>query len=129
MPTENQLARVIMDEAFEIHRALGPGLFESVYEGILQRRLMAQGFHVERQLLVPVTYKGMTFDEGFRADLYIERKVVVELKSLEELAPVHKKQVLTYARLLDCRFGLLINFGAAYLKDGFRRIVNGLEEE
>ncbi len=99
-----------------------------MYEAVLQRRLTAHNLHVERQVIVPITYKDMVFDEGFRVDLYVEGKVVVELKSLEELQPVHKKQLLTYIRLLNCKLGLLVNFGAPYLKDGFKRVVNGLEE-
>lgn len=115
-----------MDAAFEIHRTLGPGLLESVYEAILARKLEKKGLSVERQVPISITFEDMTFDEGFRADLVVERKVIVELKSVERLQPVQSKQLLTYLRLTGCRLGLLINFGEHLLKDGFKRITNGL---
>ena len=125
--TENEIARLIMDEAFLIHRELGPGLFESVYEVVLARQLTDKGLAVERQVPVPIKFQGMVFDEGFRADLIVEQKVIIELKSVECLQAVHSKQLLTYLRLTGCRLGLLINFGENLLKDGFKRVVNGLE--
>jgi GxxExxY protein len=125
---ENELALRIMDAAFEIHRALGPGLLESVYEAILVRKLQNAGLAVERQAPIPIRFEDMTFDEGFRADLIVERRVIVELKSVERLQPVHGKQLLTYLRLSGCRLGLLINFGEHLLKHGFKRVVNGLDE-
>lgn len=125
--TENEIANVIMDAAFSIHRELGPGLLESVYEVILARKLTDMGFTVERQVPVPIQFQEIVFDEGFRADIFVERKVIIELKSIERLQPVHSKQLLTYLRLSGCRLGLLINFGENLLKDGFKRVVNGLE--
>ena len=117
-----------MDQAFDIHRTLGPGLLETVYEVLLEKKIHQAGLTVERQVPVPITYEDLTFEEGFRADLVVETKVIVELKSIEQLKPVHSKQLLTYLRLMNCRLGLLINFGEAYLKDGFHRVVNGLPE-
>jgi GxxExxY protein len=125
--TENQIADQIMDAAFQIHRSLGPGLLESVYEVVLARILADWGLDVQRQVPIPIRFQGITFDEGFRADLVVEKKVIIELKSLERLQPVHAKQLLTYLRLADYRLGLLINFGENLLKDGFKRVVNGLE--
>lgn len=124
---ENTIADNIMDGAFLIHRELGPGLLESVYEIILTKHLTDAGLMVERQVPVPINFQGIAFDEGFKADLFVERKVIVELKSVERLLPVHSKQLLTYLRLTGCRLGLLINFGENLLKDGFKRVVNGLE--
>lgn len=129
MPSENEIAREIVDAAFYIHKALGPGLLETVYEVVLARELEKRGLRVIRQQPVPIIYGELKFDEGFRADLIIEDKVIVELKSVEQIAPVHKKQLLTYLRLADRRLGLLINFGSALIKDGISRIVNGLGEE
>jgi GxxExxY protein len=123
---ENEIAKAVMDAAFEIHRTLGPGLLESVYEAILARKLEKKGLSVERQVPISITFEDMTFDEGFRADLVVERKVIVELKSVERLQPVQSKQLLTYLRLTGFRLGLLINFGEHLLKDGFKRITNGL---
>jgi GxxExxY protein len=115
-----------VDAAFHIHSKLGPGLLESVYEVILAKELERRGVFIERQKAVPIEFEGLHFEEGFRADLIVERAVVVELKSVETLASVHYKQVLTYLRLLDYRLGLLLNFGASLLKDGIKRIVNKL---
>jgi iron complex transport system substrate-binding protein len=103
-------------------------LLETVYEVVLAKKLTAIGMHVERQVPVPIRFEGMVFDEGFRADLIVERKVIIELKSIEHLAPVHAKQLLTYLRLGNCRLGLLINFGDVLLKDGIKRVANGLAE-
>ena len=127
--TENMIASLIMDAAFLIHRELGPGLLESVYEVVLARLLTDKGLVVARQVPIPVRFQGMIFEEGFRADLFVEQKVIVELKSVERLQPVHSKQVLTYLRLTGCRLGLLINFGENLMKDGFKRIANGLEAD
>ncbi|MGB9441788.1 MAG: GxxExxY protein [Desulfobacterales bacterium] len=126
--TENEIAKQIMDAAFLIHRSLGPGLLETVYEVILAKKLTEMGLVVQRQVPVPIRYEGITFDEGFRADLIVSEKVIVELKSVEQLQPVHFKQLLTYLRLTDMRLGLLIDFGESLLKNGFKRVVNGLEE-
>jgi GxxExxY protein len=106
---ENVIAKEIVDAAFAIHSKLGPGLLESVYESILAYELRKRGLRVERQLPVPVVWDGVQFDEGYRLDLLIEGKVLIEVKSVESVAPVHKKQVLTYLRLLDKRLGILIN--------------------
>jgi GxxExxY protein len=127
--TENMIASLIMDAAFLIHRELGPGLLESVYEVVLARLLTDKGLVVARQVPIAVRFQGMIFEEGFRADLFVEQKVIIELKSVERLQPVHSKQLLTYLRLTGCRLGLLINFGENLMKDGFKRIANGLEVE
>ncbi len=124
----NEISGVIVDAAFKIHSTLGPGLLETVYEGVLERELIRRGLRVRRQVSVPIRYDGLVFDEGFIADLIVEECIVVELKSVEQFHPVHAKQVLTYCRLLDFRLGLLINFGTALLKDGIKRIANGLKE-
>jgi len=125
--TENEIADRIMDAAFQIHWELGPGLLESVYEVILARKLTDMGLVAERQVPVSIRFQDIVFDEGFRADLIVEHKIIIELKSVERLLPVHSKQLLTYLRLTGCRLGLLINFGENLMKDGFKRIVNGLE--
>lgn len=127
--TENEIANRIMDVAFHIHRALGPGLLETVYEVIMARKMAEIGLNAERQVPIPIWFEGITFDEGFRADLFVEKKVIIELKSVERLQPVHTKQLLTYLRLTDCRLGLLINFGENLLKDGIKRVVNGLPSD
>ena len=116
----------IVDASLRIHRDLGPGLLESVYAVVLARALVKRGLHVERQRAISFEYNGMVFEEGFRADLLVEHQVIVELKSVEQLAPVHSKQLLTYLKLANKPVGLLINFGAATLREGLRRIVNRL---
>jgi len=116
----------IVDAAMKIHMDLGPGLLESVYEVVLAKAMEKRGFHVERQKAIRFEYDGILFEEGFRVDLVIEGLVIVELKSLEKLAPVHSKQLLTYLRLMSLPVGLLINFGAATLKEGLHRVVNNL---
>ncbi|NIA16390.1 MAG: GxxExxY protein [Nitrospiraceae bacterium] len=126
--TENDVAKDIVDAAYGIHTGLGPGLFESVYEAVLACELEKRGHEVDRQRTVQIEYDGLTFDEGFRADLVVDNLVIVELKSVESTLPVHKKQLLTYLRLMDKRLGLLINFGEAYIKSGITRLVNRLEE-
>jgi GxxExxY protein len=125
---ENDVARIVVDAALAIHKTLGPGLLESVYERILEHELRKRGLRVERQVPVEVIYDGLVFDEGFRADLVVEDLVIIELKSVEAVAPVHGKQVLTYLKLTGKRLGLLINFGDALLKNGIRRVVNGLDD-
>jgi GxxExxY protein len=126
---ENQLSKIILDAAFKVHTKTGPGLLETCYEAVLAYELRKQGLRVERQAPIPIRYDELNFDEGFRADLLVEGKVIVELKSLEQLARVHSKQVLTQLRLSDRRLGLLINFGEVHLKNGIERIVNGLPDE
>lgn len=126
---ENAIAQQIVDAAFRIHTTLGPGLLESVYDAVLAYELGRRGLHITRQQPIAVIYEGVRIDAGFRADLIVEDKVIVEIKSVEVLAPVHRKQLLTYLRLADKRLGLLINFHVALIKDGITRIVNGLEED
>lgn len=123
----DDITGAIVDAAMKIHMELGPGLLESVYEAVLTRALERRGFHVERQKVIRFEYDGMVFEEGFRTDLIVDARVVVELKSVEKLAPVHSKQLLTYLRLMNLPVGLLINFGAATLKEGLHRIVNKLQ--
>ena len=125
---ENEIAREVVDAAYKIHRALGPGLLESVYEVILAHELIKCGFEVEKQKPIPIKYDNVSFDEGFRADIVVENKLIVELKSIEKIQPVHKKQLLTYLKLTDLKLGLLINFGSNLIKDGIHRIVNGLPD-
>ena len=124
----NDITGIIVDAALQIHRDLGPGLLESVYEAVLARKLEARGFRVERQKILRFEYEGMVFEEGFRMDLLVEDQVVVELKSVEQVAPVHKKQLLTYVKLAKKPVGLLINFGASLLKEGICRIINAPED-
>lgn len=114
----------VVDLAIRIHRELGPGLLESVYEGILANRLEAMGYLVERQLLIGIEFEGTRYDSAFRVDLLVDRRLVVEIKSIDRLAPVHAKQLLTYLRLLKQPVGLLLNFGGETLKEGIRRLVN-----
>ena len=125
--TENEIAKIVVDAAYQVHTRLGPGLLETVYEVVLAYELKKRGLQVERQTAVPIVYDEIKFDEGFRADLIVEGKVVLELKSVEAVARVHKKQLLTYLRLMDKRLGLLINFGEELIKDGISRVVNGLK--
>ena len=127
--TENAIAKAIVDSAFRIHNALGPGLLESVYDTLLAYEMTRRGLRVMRQQPIPVVYDGVGIDTGFRADLIVEDKVIVEIKSVELLAPVHKKQLLTYLRLAGKRLGLLINFNVALIKNGIVRVANGLEDE
>jgi GxxExxY protein len=124
---ENSLAKVIVNTCYNIHVELGPGLLESVYEEILYHELNLQGYRVERQKTIPVFWKGLKMDIGFRADLIVENKVIIELKSIETISPVHPKQLLTYLRLTNLKLGLLINFNEALIKDGIIRIVNKLQ--
>jgi len=126
--TENEIARQVVDAAFKVHVTLGPGLLESVYEAALAHELRGRGLDVTRQQPIPVVYEGNQLEEGFRADLVVQGRVIVELKSVESIAPVHKKQLLTYLRLSNKRLGLLVNFGAYRIKDGVFRVVNGLPE-
>lgn len=123
--TENDIATAVLDAAFRIHRSLGPGLLESVYEVLLAHELKKNGLSVERQKPIMIRYDGLVFEEGFRADLIVESRVIVELKSVDALAAVHAKQVLTQLRVSGLKLGLLINFGEAQLKNGIKRLVNG----
>ncbi len=125
---ENEIGTRVIEAAISVHRELGPGLLESVYEVVLARELKDLGLNVERQVPVPITYKGVRFDEGFRADLIVENKVLLELKSVERMMPAHKKQVQTYLKLTGLKLGYLLNFGEDVLKSGITRCVNGLED-
>jgi GxxExxY protein len=127
--TENELAKIVVDTSLHIHQKLGPGLLESVYEAIVAFELGRQGIDFERQVPVPLVWDGMLMAESFRADIVVEKKLIIELKSVEKLIPVHKKQLLTYLRITGIKLGLLLNFGADLMKNGIERIVNGLEEE
>lgn len=124
--TENEIAKIIVNSCYNIHVELGPGLLESVYEEILSFELQRQGLKVDRQKSIPVFWKEIKMDIGFRADLIVENKVVVELKSVELIAPVHPKQLLTYLKVTGLKLGLLINFNEKLIKDGITRIVNNL---
>lgn len=124
--SENEIARQIVDAAYAIHSRLGPGLLESVYEVLLADELIRKGMSVHQQVPIAIEYNGRKFEEGFRADLIVDDAVIIELKSVEETRPVHKKQLLTYLRLADMKLGLLINFGESLIKDGISRVVNGL---
>lgn len=125
---ENQISAAVVDAAIQIHRRLGPGLYESVYEAILAHELTKRGFRVKRQFAISLQYDELTFDEAFKVDLLVEDRVMIELKSVEALLPVHRKQLLTYIKLADLRLGLLLNFGAAFLKDGIERVANRMPE-
>ena len=126
MYTENEIAKQVVDLCFRIHTQYGPGLFESVYEEIFCYEWAKTGIPFYRQHPVPLIHETVKMDIGFRADVIIDNKVVVELKSIEALAPVHYKQVLTYQKLTNCKLGLLINFNTALIKDGIHRIANKL---
>ncbi len=126
--TENEIAKQTVDSAFKVHTALGPGLLESVYQAALTRELQMRGLAVVCQQSFPAQYKDVRLEVAFRADLIVEDKVIVEVKSVETVAPVHKMQLLTYLRLADKKLGLLINFNVPLIKHGITRIVNGLEE-
>lgn len=120
----DRLASIVIDTAFHLHKALGPGLLESAYEIILFEKLISQGLKVERQRPINVNYDGIFVEAAFKIDLLIEDKLIVELKSVEQYAPVHAKQVITYLRLMNLPIGLLINFGTATFKEGVRRLAN-----
>jgi len=124
--SENQIATLILDACFIIHRKLGPGLFESVYEGIVEYEPKKMELEVKRQVPIPVIWDDLKMDHGFRADLIVENKVIIEVKSIGTIAPVHQKQLLSYLKLIDFRLGLLINFNESLLKDGIQRLVNNL---
>lgn len=124
---ENEISEIIIDVAFNIHRELGPGLFESVYESVFVHELKdVYGFKVERQSPIPLIWNGINMGIAFKADLIIEEKVIVELKSVETVMDIHRKQLLTYLKITDLKLGLLINFNESLLKNGIKRIVNNL---
>ena len=125
---ENEIAKVVVDAALAVHRRLGPGLLESVYETVLSYELRKRGLKVLQQVPIPVIYDEVRIDEGFRADLIVDDKVIIELKSIESVLPVHKKQLLTYLKLANKKLGLLINFNVEVIRLGITRLVHGLEE-
>jgi GxxExxY protein len=127
--TENKIGKIVVDASIHLHRTLGPGLLESVYEATLARRLKKLGLNVARQVSVPIEFEGEQFDEGFRADLIIEGKVILELKSVEKISPAHKKQLLTYLKLTGLKLGFLLNFGEELMKQGITRAINGTLNE
>ncbi|MCF6351457.1 MAG: GxxExxY protein [Cyclobacteriaceae bacterium] len=124
--TENQIATEIVDAALKVHKQLGPGLLESAYEECLTYELIQRDLLVERQKALPLVYEEVKMDIGYRVDLLIEKKVIIELKAVEALNDVHLAQILTYLKLSDCKLGLLINFNVALIKHGIKRVVNGL---
>ncbi|HWA10251.1 MAG TPA: GxxExxY protein [Opitutaceae bacterium] len=127
--TENQITGLVVDSALKIHRIIGPGLLESVYEDLMALELSHRGISFERQKAVPVIYQGVTLPNPFRADLVVDGRVLVELKSVESLQPIHSKQTLTYLRLANLRVGLLINFNVCLLKEGIQRLINSSPEK
>ena len=126
MMTENEISRIIVNSSINVHKKLGPGLLESVYEEILSYELKKENLKVERQVGMPVLYDDLKMELGFRADIIVDNKVIIELKSVETILDVHKKQLLTYLKITGLKLGLLINFNVALLKDGITRIVNNL---
>jgi len=124
--SENEIAKIILDKAIKVHRTTGPGLLESAYQECLCYELRKAGLLVEKQKMLPLVYDDIKMDAGYRIDLIVNNKVIIELKSVESILPVHVAQVITYLKLSGCKLGILINFNVALLKDGFQRIVNGL---
>ncbi|MGK9475334.1 GxxExxY protein [Melioribacter sp. OK-6-Me] len=124
--TENEIGKIIVDCALSVHRTLGPGLLESTYEATLKYELINSGLYVESQKELPVVYKDVKLDIGYRIDLLVNKKVIIEIKSVESLNDVHLAQILTYLKLSNCKLGYLINFNVKMLKDGIRRVVNNL---
>jgi GxxExxY protein len=126
---ENNIGRIVVDAAIAVHRALGPGLLETVYEVALAYELQQRGLQVDRQVPMPIRYRSISFDEGFRADIIIDGKVILELKSVERTTAAHKKQIQTYLRLTGCKLGFLLNFGEALMKDGISPRSTALKNE
>ena len=124
----NEVSGAIVDSAIRIHKALGPGLLESVYHLVLMHELVERGFRVRSKVPIPLKYESLAIDKALEADLIVEEQVIVEIKSVETLLPVHSKQLLTYLKLTNLHLGLLLNFNSAYLKDGIIRLVNQLPE-
>ena len=122
---ENEIGSIIIDSAIQIHKVLGPGLLESVYETVLFHKFSANGLKVKKQVPIPIEFEGIQFDEGFRADIVVNNKVFIEIKSIEKINNVHKKQLLTYLKLSNLKLGYLINFKEELLKNGITRIING----
>ena len=126
--TENEIGKIVVDAAIRVHKTLGPGLLETVYEIVFAHELSKRGLHVDRQVPIPIEYEGIRFDEGFRADMIVADRVILELKSVENVTAAHKKQIQTYLRLTGHKLGYLLNFGEALMKHGITRAVNNLEE-
>ncbi len=126
--TENEIAKIVVDSAYRVHSKLGPGLLESAYQAILAYELRTRGLKIETEVMMPVIYDQLSLNIGYRADIIVENKVIIELKSVEKVIDLHKKQLLTYLRVSNMRLGLLINFGTPLIKEGITRIVNGLQE-
>ena len=126
--TENEIAAIVVDAALKVHRTLGPGLLESVYQATLSYELQKRGLRVAQQVALPVYYDSIKLNLGFRVDVLVADKVIIEIKSIESLAPVHRKQVETYLRLMDLRLALLINFNVELIRDGIQRVVNRLAD-
>jgi GxxExxY protein len=126
MTDPNSIARIIVNEAFNIRSKLGPGMLESVYESIFARQLIRQGLHVERQVPVTFEFERAIYENAFKVDLWVARSVIVEIKVIRTFAPVHFQQILSYLKLTGCKLGLLINFGAPSMREGIKRIANGL---
>ncbi len=124
--TENEIGKIVVDSAIKVHRELGPGLLESVYEAVMAHELQHAGLEVQRQVAIPIRYRDLVFEEGFRADMIVASKVILELKSVESLINSHKKQLLTYLKLTQLKLGFLLNFSESLMKNGIIRIVNGL---
>lgn len=123
---EDEIAKIVLDHSFHVHRQLGPGLLESVYETVLSYELKNAGLEVRTQVGIPFYWKELLFDNGFRADIIVENKVILEIKSVEKISPVHPKQLLTYLKLTGLRLGLVLNFNEELLKDGIKRVANNL---
>ncbi len=122
------LGKEILGAAIEVHRQLGPGLLESSYEACLEYELKLRGIQTRRQAVLPICYKGLQLDEGYRLDLLVDGQIVLELKAVEKMNDIHMAQIITYLRLSQCKLGYLLNFNVAKMKDGIRRVVNGLPE-
>jgi len=123
---ENEIGAIIVDTAINLHKNLGPGLLEKVYETVLLKLLTKKGLSVQKQVVIPLEYEGEFFEESFKVDLFVEGKVIIEIKSAESIVRVHKKQLLTYLKLTNSKLGFILNFGAEYMKNGIVRVVNGL---
>jgi len=126
MFSEDEIGTLVIGTAVDLHKKLGSGLLENVYETVLSKLLAQKGLHVQRQVSIPIEYEGEHFDEAFRIDIFVEGKVIIELKSVEKIIPAHQKQLLTYLKLTNTKLGYILNFGAATMKEGIKRIANNL---
>jgi GxxExxY protein len=127
--TENEIATIVVDAALKIHKQLGSGLMESAYQKVMMIKLAKRGLSVESEVPIPVIFEGNQIDSGFRADIVVENKVILELKAIQRNNYVHKQQLLSYLKLSNLKLGLVINFGSQLIKNGINRVVNGLEED